>query len=111
MIISAERVNTVKFIKLKSGKIVRQVEEQYLRNDIPCGLSNCPLCDKNESNNLFYKSIDCNLSLEFKSSHLMKRDEEMKGDDESEAATQIADKIYIVDHSFALNQFDFIENC
>jgi len=38
MIIGAEKVNTVKFVKLKSGKIVRQVDEQYLRKDIPCGL-------------------------------------------------------------------------
>ena len=49
MIISAERVNTVKFVKLKSGKIIRQVDEQYLRPDVPCGLTNCPFCDKNES--------------------------------------------------------------
>ena len=50
MIISADRVNTVKFVKLKSGKIIRQVEEQYLRADVPCGITTCPLCDKNESN-------------------------------------------------------------
>jgi hypothetical protein len=56
MMISAERVNNVKFIKLKSGKIVRQVEEQYLRSDIPCGLANCPLCDKNESRYNFIHS-------------------------------------------------------
>lgn len=24
---------------------------------------------------------------------------------------KINDRIYIIDHSFALNQFDFIENC
>ena len=49
MIISADKVNTVKFVKLKNGKIVRHVDEQYLRKDIPCGVSDCPLCDKNES--------------------------------------------------------------
>ena len=51
MIIRAERerVNNSEFIKLNGGKIFMQVEEQYLRSDIPCGLSNCPLCDKNES--------------------------------------------------------------
>lgn len=53
MIINAEKVNTVKFVKLKSGKIVRQVDEHYLRSDIPCGLAACPLCDKNDSNKTF----------------------------------------------------------
>ena len=52
MIIGAEKVNTVKFVKLRSGKIVRQIEEQYLRKDIPCGIQNCPLCDKNDSKHL-----------------------------------------------------------
>lgn len=55
MIISAEKINTVKFRKLKSGKIVRVIDEQYLRSDIPCGLTECPLCDRNESKILFCK--------------------------------------------------------
>jgi len=35
----------------------------------------------------------------------------MKVEGENESFPPAADKIYIVDHSFALNQFDFIENC
>lgn len=68
MIISAEKVNTIKFIKLKSGKIVRNVDEHYLRKDIPCGLVNCPLCDRNESKPILEITnfIDCNLYIEFK---------------------------------------------
>ena len=43
------RVNTTKFKKLANGKIVKQVDEQYLREDLPCGVGTCPLCDRNES--------------------------------------------------------------
>jgi hypothetical protein len=35
----------------------------------------------------------------------------MKGSEDGDSLPQVAEKIYIVDHSFALNQFDFIENC
>jgi len=51
------------------------------------------------------------LSIEFKSASKIKRDEEMKAEEDGDSIPTIADKIYIVDHSFALNQFDFIENC
>ena len=50
MILSSQsRVNTVKFKKIANGKIIRNVEEQYLRRDLPCGLEACPECDKNLS--------------------------------------------------------------
>lgn len=49
MILSGNRINTVKFKKIANGKIVRNVEEQYLRNDLPCGLLNCPECDTTPS--------------------------------------------------------------
>ena len=35
---SSERINQIKFKKLANGKIVKSVDEQYLRSDIPCGL-------------------------------------------------------------------------
>ena len=54
MIIGGKRVNIVKFKKLQNGKILKQVDEQYIREDIPCGLSECPLCDRNESKLLLY---------------------------------------------------------
>jgi len=60
------------------------------------------------------KFIDCNLNFEFKSAAKIARDVEMrKVDDEDDGLQkhQASDKIYIVDHSFALNQYDFIENC
>ncbi|CDW74058.1 exosome complex exonuclease rrp44 [Stylonychia lemnae] len=49
MLLTSKRVNTVKFRKLQNGKIVKQVEEQYIRSDIPCGIKNCPFCDINDS--------------------------------------------------------------
>ena len=50
--------------------------------------------------------VDCNLSLSFKVGGDVQM--RMEGDEEEKV---VSDKIYIVDHSFALNQFDFIENC
>jgi len=41
-------VNHTRFRKLASGKIVKTVDEQYLRSDIPCGHNACPICDKND---------------------------------------------------------------
>jgi hypothetical protein len=34
---SGSRVNIPKFKKLNNGKIVKQIDEQYLRNDVDCG--------------------------------------------------------------------------
>lgn len=57
--------------------------------------------------------IDCNLHVEFLQSSGAAVDVEMKGADDIETSTfkPISDRIYIVDHLFALNQYDFIENC
>ena len=52
--------------------------------------------------------------MNFISSVQVSRDVEMrKEDDEDDYSSrpQVSDKIYIVDHKFALNQYDFIENC
>jgi hypothetical protein len=49
MIVSGLKSNIVKFRKLNNGKIVKQVEEQYIRRDLPCGVNNCPFCDKTYS--------------------------------------------------------------
>ena len=32
------------FKKLQNGKIVKNVDEQYIRSDLPCGLKGCPVC-------------------------------------------------------------------
>jgi hypothetical protein len=45
---NTKRVNTVTYKKLHNGKIMKSVQEQYLRKDLPCGLSGCPLCDVNQ---------------------------------------------------------------
>ena len=47
MIVGGRKSNQVKFRKLASGKIVKTLDEQYLRGDIPCGIVNCPLFDVN----------------------------------------------------------------
>ena len=49
MIIGGTRQNAVKFRKLQNGKIVKTVDEQYLRSDIPCGHVSCPMCSFNQS--------------------------------------------------------------
>jgi len=49
MFSGGSQVNHAKFRKLMSGKIVKQIEEQYLRNDVPCGYKECALCDVNFS--------------------------------------------------------------
>ena len=36
-------------ILLENGKIVKTVDEQYLRSDIPCGHVSCPMCSFNQS--------------------------------------------------------------
>ena len=54
------------------------------------------------------------MNFDFKSAVKLVRDVEMsKVYDENDGLQkhQVSDKIYIVDHSFALNQYDFIENC
>ena len=55
MIVGGRKMNQVRFRKLASGKIVKTLDEQYLRGDIPCGLATCPRCDVNQN---------CRLQLE-----------------------------------------------
>ena len=55
MIVGGRKTNLVKFRKIASGKIVKTLDEQYLRSDIPCGLANSPFDDSNEN---------CRLQLE-----------------------------------------------
>lgn len=86
-------MNHTRFRKLASGKIVKTVDEQYLRSDIPCGHNACPICDKNDH---------CRLELS-----LAGQDTQM---DTGDMPARI-DKIFIIDHHFALDQIDLIENC
>lgn len=44
-----KKINKIGYKKLNNGKIVKSVEEQYLRQDVPCGVKQCPFCDKNTS--------------------------------------------------------------
>ena len=76
MIVGGRKMNQVRFRKLASGKIVKTLDEQYLRGDIPCGLVNCPLCDVNHN---------CRLQLELagqeESKQLQSQDVAMEEDD------------------------------
>lgn len=49
MIVDGKKINQAKFVKLHNGRIIKRVDEQYIRQDLPCGLANCPFCDKNYS--------------------------------------------------------------
>nr|CDQ04480.1 Bm1955, isoform c [Brugia malayi] len=48
----SKRVLNVLYRKTKSGKIVKRVHEQYLRNDIGCGLDSCKNCQPVEGHSL-----------------------------------------------------------
>ena len=37
--------NNVKNKKTAKGKIIKLIEEQYIRTDLPCGFASCPFCD------------------------------------------------------------------
>lgn len=50
MIVAGSKQNQPKFVKLNNGRIIKKIDEQYIREDLPCGLSTCPFCDKNYSN-------------------------------------------------------------
>lgn len=52
MIVGGTKINQTKFVKLNNGRIVKKIDEQYIREDIPCGLAACPFCDKNYSKNI-----------------------------------------------------------
>lgn len=52
MIVAGLKVNQPKFVKLNNGRIIKKVDEQYIREDIPCGLKDCAFCDKNYSKHL-----------------------------------------------------------
>ena len=104
MIVGGRKTNLVKFKKIASGKIVKTIEEQYLRSDIPCGIANSPFDDSN---------TNCRLKLELadkKGYRRVSENEEME-DEDSENETKRIDKIFIIDHHFALDQIDLIENC
>ena len=49
MIVAGLKVNQPKFVKLNNGRIIKKVDEQYIREDIPCGPKDCAFCDKNYS--------------------------------------------------------------
>lgn len=38
MIVAGQKVNQPKFVKLNNGRIIKKVDEQYIREDIPCGV-------------------------------------------------------------------------
>jgi len=69
------------------------LDEQYLRQDVPCGLTRCPLCETNPN---------CKLELALKGAQA---DRVMAIDSEDEeggvATRKTIDKIFIIDHHFA----------
>ena len=43
--LGATCVNKIGYRKLQNGKIVKTVDEKYIRPDIACGVKGCPLCE------------------------------------------------------------------
>jgi len=82
------------------------LDEQYLREDVPCGHMSCPVCETNQF---------CKLELGLIGAHHVNADQAMSAegvdDDQNEVVRKTIDKIFIIDHHFALNQIDLIENC
>lgn len=66
------KTNKIGYRKLANGKIVKSVDEQYLRDDLPCGLRNCPLCHTNiskfttKTRQFILSVLDCKLNIKFK---------------------------------------------
>jgi hypothetical protein len=89
-----------KFKKLNNGKIVKSVDEQYLRNDVPCGLNDCPLCDVNAT-----CLLQLNLQNKKASRDVTMHTHEEGGIfvDPSYCHKTIDNRIYIIDHHFALD--------
>lgn len=58
MIVAGQKLNQPKFRKLANGKIMKTVEEQYIRQDVPCGLTDCPMCDRNFTCRLKYEDTN-----------------------------------------------------
>ena len=73
---------------------------------MPCGLATCPVCETNPN---------CHLELGLKGSGPNQKDVVMAGaasdDDGQMEVKKSIDKIFIIDHHFALNLIDVIENC
>ena len=119
MIVAGTKQNQPKFAKLNNGRIIKKIDEQYIRCDLPCGLANCPFCDKNYSKPpapYLFLSAACRLHLQLASAHENKRaDAHMRSADSSnsddESGGEAIDRVFVIDHQFALNQIDFIENC
>lgn len=81
------------------------LDEQYLRNDVPCGHTSCPVCETNPY---------CRLELGLINAKNINSDQMMvaeSDDDQNEVVRKTIDKVFIIDHHFALNQIDLIENC
>ena len=81
------------------------LEEQYLREDVPCGHTSCPICETNPY---------CRLELGLIGAKNVNSDDMMiaeSDEDQNAVVRKTIDKVFIIDHHFALNQIDIIENC
>jgi hypothetical protein len=62
--------------------------------------------------NLFIPDSDCKLQIDLNGQiPINKQDVAMESDSEEYQRPKQIDKIFIIDHHFALNQIDMIENC
>ena len=94
MIVGGRKLNQVRFKKLASGKIVKMLDEQYLRQDVPCGVTNCPVCETNPN---------CKLELLLKGAAPVDRVMAATDPENDMEERKKIDKVFIIDHHFALN--------
>lgn len=98
-------MNQPKFRKLANGKIVKTVEEQYIRQDVPCGLCDCPVCDRNFSCRLKFED------LRSQDAEMVSADDDNEVDFINTGDSPGCNGVFIVDHWFLQDHIDMVENC
>ena len=107
--------NNVKYKKTAKGKIIKLIEEQYIRTDLPCGFAACPFCDANPRCVLALNPLDAAeeqlLSAQPNSAELQgiaAPSTAAEGNPMRSALT--TNLLFVVDTPFAQHQTDLIEN-
>ena len=51
------KTNKIGYRKLNNGKIIKSVDEQYVRDDLTCGVRQCPLCQAPAGKSKFLRLV------------------------------------------------------
>ena len=91
---------------------MKTVDEQYIRPDIACGVKGCPLCEQSGNANLVLKLQGQVLAEEDDSEMISESSNNFYGQAGSkESVASKIGKLFVIDHFFARNQIDILENC